>query len=103
MFVCPCVAKNPQDTQERTHAYMLQNELLTIYGARLSKSGQHINIILVKGEGEAKQFFTACVKIDEEAKTHGEIDEGHAIITIPLLNDAKPSKSKDELDDLLPF
>ena len=69
----------------------MKNKLLTIYGARLSKSGQHINLTLVEGEGDQKQFYTACVKVDEEAKTHGNIEDNSAIIVVPLLQDKKES------------
>lgn len=85
----------------------MKNKLLTIYGARLSKSGQHINLTLVEGEGDQKQFYTACVKVDEEAKTHGSIEDNEAIIIVPLLQDKKKVDDFDQLDEVtdedLPF
>lgn len=80
---------------------MKENTLLTIYGARISKSGKHINLTLVSGEGDQKQFYTACVKIDENAKTHGSVEDDEAIIIVPLLHDQKP-KGQDD-NDGLPF
>ena len=76
----------------------MKNKLLTIYGARVSQNGNKINLTLVEGEGDKKQFYTACVKIDEDAKTHGSIENNKAIIVVPLLNTEK----QDNIDDL-PF
>ena len=81
----------------------MQNKLLTIYGARLSKSGQHINLTLVEGEGDKKQFYTACVKVDEEAKTHGSIDDNKAIIIVPMLHNQKGEDDGEDDGDDLPF
>lgn len=77
---------------------MNENKLLTIYGARLSKSGQHINITLVEGEGENKRYYTTCVKVDGDAKTHGHIEGNKAHIVVPMLKEDKP-KDIDEVDD----
>ena len=81
---------------------------MTIYGARISKSGKHINLTLVSGEGDKKQYFTACVKIDEDAKTRGSIEDDEAIIVVPMLHNEKekPQDDFDELDkvdDGIPF
>ena len=83
---------------------MNENKLLTIYGARLSKSGKHINLTLVEGEGNERKFYTACVKIDESSKVHGvvrnTIEKGEeAIIVVPLLEKPKETP-KDQFDDL---
>lgn len=77
--------------KEQTH--MSENKLLTIYGARLSKNGNYINLILVEGEAPNKRFYTACVKIDNTAKTHGFVDDVQAHIAVPLLHD---QRSNDE-------
>ena len=75
-----------------------ENILLSIYGARVSKSGKYINITLVKGEGDAKTFYTACVKLDKTAKTYGKVKDNKAYIVVPLLsNDKEKSKEKNEL------
>ena len=79
---------------------MNENKLLTIYGARISKSGKHINLTLVSGEGDQRQFYTACVKIDEEAKAHGSIEGNEAIIVVPLL---KQNKAVEVQDEDVPF
>lgn len=72
--------------------------LLNIYGAKVSKNGERLNVTLVRGEGDKKEFFTACVKF-ENAKTLAQIKEGYAYIKIPIL---QPLKANDTADDL-PF
>lgn len=73
---------------------MKENTFLTIYGARISKSGKHINLTLVSGEGDQKSFYTACITINGNAKTHGSILDDRAIIVVPMLCNNK-EKSKD--------
>ena len=77
--------------------------LLTIYGARLSKSGKYINLSLVEGQGEEKHFFNACVKIDESAKTNGKVVKGKAIISVHMLTVATQAKAKANDEDAMPF
>ena len=81
---------------------MKENTLLTIYGARISKSGKHINLTLVSGEGDQKQFYTACVKIDEDAKTYGSIEDNKAIIVVPMLKQEK-AEADEMTEEDLPF
>lgn len=101
MFVCSYGAKNHLNTRKgKTH--MKENTLLTIYGARISKSGKHINLTLVSGEGDQKQFYTACVKIDEDAKTHGSIEDNKAIIVVPMLKQEK-AEADEMTEEDLPF
>ena len=72
----------------------MKNELLTIYGARVSKSGSHLNITLVRGEGDEKEYYTTCVKLENaKTKTQAKIKDGYAIVKIALLKD---NKAKDE-------
>lgn len=71
----------------------MKNDLLTIYGARVSKSGKHVNITLVRGEDKAKEFFTSCVKLDNTAKTQAKVKDGYVLVKIPLL---LSNKDKDE-------
>lgn len=67
----------------------MKNDLLTIYGARVSKSGKHVNITLISGEGEQKQFYTTCVKLDANAKTQAKVKDGYVVVKINLLKDVK--------------
>ena len=104
MFVCSYGLKPHKTHKKGTH--MQENKLLTIYGARLSKSGKHINLTLVEGEDAQRKFYTACVKIDEESKVHGFIRntiEGYkdVLIVVPLLAPTKTKETpKDQFDDL---
>lgn len=79
----------------------MENDLLSIYGARLSKNGKYINVSLVSGDGKARKFYTVCVKVDKEAKTHGAIKNGNALISIPVLEVRK--KAEETSEDDLPF
>lgn len=74
--------------------------LFTIYGARLSKDEKRVNITIVTGEDEAKQWGNISVKLGAtNTKTKAVIKDGYAFIKVPLLED-----KKDEIkDDELPF
>lgn len=106
MFVCSYGLKPHIKHTRKGKTHMNENKLLTIYGARLSKSGKHINLTLVEGENEQRKFYTACVKIGEQSKVHGTIDknvkgEEEAIIVVPLLAPTKTEEApKDQFDDL---
>ena len=80
---------------------MKENTLLTINGARKSKNGKYINLTLVSGEGQDKQFYTACVKFDNSKRVSGRIDEDTAIIFVPLLTEK--SQVNQEFDEDTPF
>lgn len=80
---------------------MKENTLLTIYGARKSKNGKYINLTLISGEGQDKQFYTACVKFDNSKRVSGRIEDDAAVIFVPLLTDNK--KATEEMDEDTPF
>ena len=82
--------------KEKSYMKNEENILLSIYGARVSKSGKYVNITLVKGEGDAKTFYTTCVKLDKTAKTYAKLKDDKAFIVVPLLKNDK-EKSKDDL------
>ena len=71
---------------------MAETPLLNVFGAKLSKNGQRIVLVLVTGENENRQFYNACILLDETAKANGYIDEinNEAVIRVNLL-DNKPS------------
>lgn len=74
------------------------NTLFTVYGARLSKSGERVNVSLVRGKDDAKEWATISVKIgDSNTKTKAKIDGDYAYIKIPLL---KQDTKKDDADAL---
>lgn len=76
------------------------NNLFTIYGARVSKAGDRVVISLCKGgkDGEARTWGSVTVKLGEStAKTLASIKDGYAYVKIPLLKDKEEIKT-DELD-----
>lgn len=72
---------------------MAETPLLNVFGAKLSKNGQRIVLVLVTGENENRQFYNACISLDETAKANGYIDEinNEAVIRVNLLD----NKSSD--------
>ena len=87
------------------------NQMLTFYGCRKSKSGNYLNVTLVRNEGEKKFYYTACVKLDNSGKVKtipSKTKEGHEVylLSIPVLTpkktEAKADNAKDDTKDL-PF
>ena len=67
---------------------MNENKLITIYGAKQSKDGAKLVITLVCGDEDEKQFYTACVKLDNSQKSKAKIGkDGYAVVKIPMLED----------------
>ena len=89
------------------------NQLLTIYGCRKSKSGSRLNLTLVRNEGDevGKEFFTACIKLDNSGKVkvkEGKPKNGEEVylLSVPVLTDKKADtkKAKDDSNNGdLPF
>lgn len=63
--------------------------LLTVYGARVSKSGKYLTLTLIEGEGDDKTFYNACIKLDKTAKTYAVVKGEKASIVINLLKEDK--------------
>ncbi len=76
-----------------------KTELLSIFGAKVSKDGTKLVLTLVSGENENKQFYNACIKLDNTQKTHAKVeDDGeHALIKVMMLKDVEKDGSKDPL------
>lgn len=70
---------------------MADTPLLNVFGAKLSKNGQRIVLVLVAGEDDNRQFYNACISLDETAKANGYIDEenNEAVLRINLLENKK--------------
>ena len=77
----------------------MADTLLNFYGARLSKSGNHVNITLTTGEHGKRNWFTAPVKTALDAKIHAEVNGNYAVIYVPLLKE----KKQEIKDEDLPF
>lgn len=75
-----------------------ETELLSIFGAKVSKDGNKLVLTLVSGENENKKFYNACIKLDNSQKTHAKVenDGKHAVIKVKMLEE------REQTDDL-PF
>lgn len=76
---------------------MAESKLLSFYGARVSEDGTKLVVTLIGGEGEQKEFYTACVKLNNSQKTHAKVEGEHALIKLVML------KPKLEDGEELPF
>lgn len=79
----------------------MNNKLLNIYCARLSKDETKLNLTLVRGEGEQREFLTACIKLDSKGKVQAKIYDKvdgtkEVFITLPL-SQKEVKKEKDDL------
>lgn len=88
---------------------MEQTQLLNIFGAKLSKDGTKIVLVLVSGEADKRKYYNACVPVmkqdfyEKQPTVLGEIAIGgrdtYAYIMCKMLED-KPAMPKG---DELPF
>ena len=67
----------------------------SIYGARLSKAGNHVNITLVSGEKDNREWVNCSVKIDSQSRISAKVKDGFAYIKIPMLQDQEESEELD--------
>ena len=81
-----------------------KNELGNIYGSRVSKNGNWLNLLIITAHNGEKIKITCPVRIAyEENKPHANVDGNHAIIeNIPVYEDVSTSKREDTSDEL-PF
>ena len=78
--------------------------LFSIYGCRLSKSGERLNVIILRGDENSKEWATISLKLDsKKSKVKAKIKDGIGYIAIPMLQDFDDSDEDDEDDDALPF
>lgn len=89
---------NKKETKKQETKQDNGNALFTVYGARLSKSGERVNVSLVRGKDDAKEWATISVKIGKsDAKVKAKIEGDFAYIKIPML---KQDAKKDDADAL---
>lgn len=80
------------------------NGLFSIYGCRLSKSGERLNVIILRGDENSKEWATISLKLDtKKSKVKAKIKDDIGYIAIPMLQDFGDSDEDDEDDDALPF
>ena len=82
---------------------MNETKLLSIFGAKVSKDGTKLVLTLVSGEDESKQFYNACIKLDNSQKTRAKVEKDgkHALIKVVML-EKKQLKAKSNAEDM-PF
>ena len=82
---------------------MVESKLLSIFGAKVSKDGTKLVLTLVSGEDESKQFYNACIKLDNSQKTHAKVEKDgkHALIKVVMLENKQP-KTEANAEDM-PF
>ena len=82
---------------------MNETKLLSIFGAKVSKDGTKLVLTLVSGEDESKQFYNACIKLDNSQKTRAKVEKDgkHVLIKVVMLEN-KQLKAKSNAEDM-PF
>ena len=82
---------------------MNETKILSIFGAKVSKDGTKLVLTLVSGEDESKQFYNACIKLDNSQKTRAKVEKDgkHALIKVVMLEN-KQLKAKSNAEDM-PF
>ena len=77
------------------------NPLLTIYGCKVSKDGKKLVLTLVEGRDDDKNYYNACIKLDNSGKTHAKLDKDkkHYLIKVELLKGDKPAKKQTKSKD----
>ena len=82
-----------------------KSKLYTVYGARISKSGERVNVSLVDGKGDSRTWACVSLKIGDGERVGVKVyeKEGFAFLKVPLLKEDKPkAKPKTESEDI-PF
>ena len=76
-----------------------QKDLLNFLGAKLSADGKKVVITLISGKGDKKEYFTACIKLNNQQKTHAKIDEDgvYVLVKIPMLQEREEIDENEEL------
>ena len=82
---------------------MNETKLLSIFGAKVSKDGTKLVLTLVSGEDESKQFYNACIKLDNSQRTRSKVEKDgkHSIIKVVMLEN-KQRKAEAKAEDM-PF
>lgn len=86
----------------------METKLFSIYGARLSKDKKRVNISIVSGDDDDKEFGCISLKLNNKQKTHVKVDGDNVLVKVPMLpKDTKKGKKTDnkskDVDDDLPW
>ena len=95
-----------KSTKKAKTAKKSNNTLFSIYGARESKSGERVNISLVCGDEDSKQWATVSIK-KKGGKIKVKLDDEFVTLKIPRLDvedeeDEEDEEVEDE-DENIPF
>lgn len=83
--------------QNKTKQTESKSTLYSIYGARFSKSGKRVNVSLVKGNDDDKEWACVSVKLDNpDGKIQAQTKNGFAYLKIPML--VENEEKQDTLD-----
>ena len=87
-------------------AYKSTNTLFSIYGARESNSGERVNISLVCGDEDSKQWATVSIK-KKGGKIKVKLDDEFVTLKIPRLDvedeEDEDEDKEDKEDEDIPF
>ena len=85
------------------------NTLFSIYGARESNSGERVNISLVCGDEDSKQWATVSIK-KKGGKIKVKLDDEFVTLKIPRLDvenededDEEDEEDEEDEDENIPF
>ena len=85
------------------------NTLFSIYGARESNSGERVNISLVCGEEDSKQWATVSIK-KKGGKIKVKLEDEFVTLKIPRLDvedeedeEVEDEEDEEDEDEELPF
>lgn len=86
------------------------SKLFSIFGARESKDAKRVNISLVTGKDDSREWATISIAKDGKSKTKLEIKENkktgqrYCVLYIPFLEEKKDKDVTNKIDDNeLPF
>lgn len=88
--------KQTKQQPEQKPAEETKSKLYNFYGAREAKSGKGINISLVTGKDDNKEWASVYVKYDADGNVKVQIKDGFAYIKVPMLKEDKAKQ--DTLD-----
>lgn len=88
--------KQTQNQVQEQPAEKPESKLYNFYGAREAKSGKGVNISLVTGKDDNKEWASVYVKYDADGKVKVKVQDGFVYVKIPLMKDDKAKK--DALD-----
>ena len=80
-----------------------ESKLYNFYGAREAQSGEGINISLVKGKDDNREWASVYIKYDADGKVKVQVKNGFAYIKVPILKEDEEGKKGKAKKDTLDF